>query len=201
LSLDATGKGSFKDYMKSLVIASAQKALDQGQDLSKLAWLHIDGHTNVRELDFDGYLRYLERQKLAPAIDGVDLSTGENQLFGNERTGKRHFTKFAASHDTAAGMERADERVVGMMNPMNYIGALAVKNAKYWRIRQGTKDKDTSLAIPTLLALTLHSHNIAVDFVLPWDRPHGGDYDLDELFAWIDKISTGTETTQPLHNP
>ena len=26
-----------------------------------------------------------------------------------------------------------------------------------------------------------------VDFALPWDVPHSGDYDLDELFDWIDK--------------
>lgn len=200
LSLDATGNGSFKDYVKSLVIASAQKALDQGQDLSKHAWLRIEGRT-VRDLDFDRYLRYIERQKMAPAFDEVNLSTGENQLFGNERIDKRHFTAFAASHDTATGAGRADERVVGMMNPMNYIGAPRTKNAKYWRIRHGAKDRDTSLAIPTLLALALRSQSIAVDFALPWDRPHSGDYDLDELFAWIEKISTDADTTQSRHNP
>jgi hypothetical protein len=28
-----------------------------------------------------------------------------------------------------------------------------------------------------------------VDFKLPWGVPHRGDYDLDELFAWIEAIS------------
>ena len=28
----------------------------------------------------------------------------------------------------------------------------------------------------------------AVDCHSPWDTPHAGDYDLDELFAWIDGI-------------
>jgi hypothetical protein len=200
LSLDATGNGSFKDYVKSLVIASAQKALDQGQNLSAHAWLRIEGRT-VRDLDFDRYLRYLERQKVPPAFDGVDLSTGENQLFGNERIDKRHFTEFAVSHDTATGAGRADERIVGMMNPMNYIGAPGAKNAKYWRIRHGAKDKDTSLAIPALLALALRNQNTAVDFALPWERPHSGDYDLDELFAWMEKISAVSDTKQNLRNP
>ncbi|MDA3801451.1 hypothetical protein PF585_04930 [Lactobacillus delbrueckii] len=27
-----------------------------------------------------------------------------------------------------------------------------------------------------------------VDFALPWGIPHSGDYDLDDLFAWIDQI-------------
>jgi len=200
LSLDSTGKGSFKEHVKSLVIVSAQKALDQGQDLSKHAWLRIEGRT-VRDLDFDRYLRYLERQKVPPAFDGVDLSTGENQLFGNERIDKRHFTEFAVSHGTATDAGRADMRVVRMMNPMSYIGAPAAKNAKYWRIRHGTKDRDTSLAIPTLLALALRNQNVTVDFALPWDRPHSGDYDLDELFAWMEKISVVANTTQPLHTP
>ena len=200
LSLDAAGNGNFKDHVKSQVIASAQKALDQGQDLSMHAWLRIESRT-VRDLDFDRYLRYLERQKVPPAFDGVDLSTGENQLFGNEHIDKRHFTAFADARDTATGAGRADERVVDMMNPMNYIGAPRTKNAKYWRIRHGTKDKDTSLAIPTLLALALRNQNVALDFALPWDKPHGGDYDLDELFAWIEKISTDADTTQPRHNP
>ncbi len=29
-----------------------------------------------------------------------------------------------------------------------------------------------------------------VDFALPWDRPHGGDYDLDELFDWMERVGT-----------
>ncbi|MGZ1152063.1 hypothetical protein ACXO23_06420 [Lactobacillus delbrueckii subsp. bulgaricus] len=27
-----------------------------------------------------------------------------------------------------------------------------------------------------------------VDFAPPWGIPHSGDYDLDDLFAWIDQI-------------
>ncbi|MFM2342002.1 MAG: hypothetical protein RLZZ592_1655, partial [Pseudomonadota bacterium] len=32
-------------------------------------------------------------------------------------------------------------------------------------------------------------NGIDVDLALPWDRPHSGDYDLDELFAWIDRVT------------
>ena len=48
-----------------------------------------------------------------------------------------------------------------MMNPMNYIGT--AKTASYWRIRHGTKDTDTSLAIPAILALKLENNNCDVD--------------------------------------
>ena len=27
-----------------------------------------------------------------------------------------------------------------------------------------------------------------VDFASPWATPHSGDYDLDELFRWMDKV-------------
>lgn len=60
--------------------------------------------------------------------------------------------------------------------------------AQYWRIRHGAKDRDTSLAIPIILALKLRQAGKQVDLALPWDVPHSGDYDLDELFAWVDSL-------------
>lgn len=189
LSLDAKGNGSFKTYLASLVIASAQTALDEGQDLSSYSWLKIsNGH--VTDLDFNQYLKYLGRGKVTPAFDATDLSAGENQLFGNATVDKQHFTAFGQAHNTVAGATLADHLTIKMMNPMNYIGAPQVMTAKYWRIRQGTKDSDTSLAIPTILATTLQNQGYSVDFALPWNRPHSGDYDLDALFSWMDQIST-----------
>ena len=83
---------------------------------------------------------------------------------------------------------RADERIVRLLNPMNYIGQSGVTSAKYWRIRHGAKDRDTALAIPLLLATKLANSGMQVDFASPWDRGHDGDYDLSELFAWMDGI-------------
>ncbi|MEC8483429.1 MAG: alpha/beta hydrolase, partial [Pseudomonadota bacterium] len=56
------------------------------------------------------------------------------------------------------------------------------------RIRVGTKDRDTSLAISAILAAKLENTGHDVDYFMPWDVPHSGDYDLDELFAWIKSI-------------
>jgi hypothetical protein len=44
------------------------------------------------------------------------------------------------------------------------------------------------LAIPVMLATKLQNSGFDVDFAMPWGRGHGGDYDLDELFAWMDRI-------------
>ena len=72
---------------------------------------------------------------------------------------------------------------------MYYIGTDGTKTSKYWRIRHGSKDKDTGLAISAALATLLENKGFTVDYALPWDRPHSGDYDLPELFAWIDGIA------------
>ena len=67
-----------------------------------------------------------------------------------------------------------------------YIGA--ADTAKHWRIRHGAFDRDTSLAIPAILAAVLENRGYDVDFFFPWGLPHSGDYDTEELFRWIDRI-------------
>jgi hypothetical protein len=109
----------------------------------------------------------------------------ENKEFGNESTDNQHFTAFGQAHNTADGATEADPALVKMMNPMRYIETKGTTTSKYWRIRQGTKDTDTAIAIPVILATRLANAGATVDIALPWDRPHSGDYDLDELFAWI----------------
>ena len=78
------------------------------------------------------------------------------------------------------------ENIIKMMNPMNYIDNNTP--TKYWRIRHGAIDKDTSLAIPAILALKLKNSGKIVNFAVPWGQGHGGDYDLEALFNWIDSV-------------
>jgi hypothetical protein len=186
LTLDANGDGTFKAYVKSFVIASAQKALDGGTDLSGLTWITIKDGT-VTDIDFDKYIEYATRMKPTSAFDGLDLSTGENELFGTATIKAQHFTPFGKDHSTVGG-SLADATIVKILNPMNYIGTKGTTSAQYWRIRHGSIDRDTSLAIPVILATKLKNKGFDVDFAVPWGQGHGGDYDLDELFAWMDKI-------------
>ena len=72
-------------------------------------------------------------------------------------------------------------------DPVLYIKDPDADTAKHWRIRHGAFDRDTSLAIPVILATLLENHGIDVDFRLPWGLPHSGDYDLPALFNWIDR--------------
>ena len=75
-----------------------------------------------------------------------------------------------------------------MMNPMYYIGESGSSTCKYWHIRYGTIDNNTSLAIEVIFATYLQNQGYKVDFALAWDRPHMGDYDLEELFNWMSNI-------------
>ena len=187
LTLDKNGNGSFKDHIAALLAQSAQTALDAGQDLSERNWLTVS-KGKVTAVDFDKYAAAAGRQKTPPAFDGVDLSTGENQLFGSQTQDKRHFTAFAAQHSTVKGAGKADAQTVKMMSPMPYI---VHTPTQHWRIRVGTNDRDTSLAVSAILAAKLQNSGKSVDYALPWDVPHSGDYDLDELFDWIDGIAKG----------
>lgn len=56
------------------------------------------------------------------------------------------------------------------------------------RLRQESRDRDTALAISAILTLSLRAAGCEVDYHSPWDMPHAGDYDLEDLFAWIDRI-------------
>ncbi len=185
LTLGADGNGSFKRYVESFLIRSAQQQLDAGKDLSDRKWLTLH-NGKVIGIDFFAYAQAAGRQKTPPAFDAVDLSAGENQLFGTETTDKQHFTEFSQTHSTSAAT-RADACAVAMMNPMGYIGHAT--NPQHWRIRVGTADRDTSLAIASLLTAKLRNTGHAVDFSMPWDVPHSGDYDLDELFAWMRQVA------------
>lgn len=187
LALDASGDGSFRDYLKSLLIASAQTALKGGADLSKLDWVTIKDGV-VTDIDWAGYVKYCGRKKAAPSFDGLDLSSGENSLFGTMSVNAQHFTAFGLANDASGTGAMASADLVRMMNPMAYIGAKGTTTSKYWRIRHGTVDSDTAIAIPAILATRLGNGGYSVDFALPWDRPHSGDYDLEELFTWIDGI-------------
>ena len=187
LTLDDAGEGSFKDYVASVVLASSQRQLDAGVDLSGMDWLTIQDGRAVG-MDFALYVAFRGRMKRPPAFDSVNLGTPENELFGTSSVRFRHFTAFSKEHSNVSG-EIASEQQIKMMNPMNYIGDAQADTARHFRIRHGTVDRDTSLAVSAMLAARLAGDGVDVDFAYPWGVPHSGDYDLDELFAWIDQIA------------
>lgn len=186
LTLNEDGTGTFSDYVKKQVIMTCEREIAKGSDLSSYDWVQMD-RGKVVDIDFTKYIFYRTRMKEAPAFDHLTLDSVENELFGSEDTLCRHFTEFAYTHSEVNG-ELADKMQVKMMNPMNYIEDASATKAKYFRIRHGAIDRDTSLAIPVILATKLKNQGIDTDLTLPWGVPHAGDYDLEELFKWIDKV-------------
>ena len=108
--------------------------------------------------------------------------------FGDEHVDGRHFSPFSFEHNTAPGAEMADAAMVRLMNPVTHILEGNPDVTPHWRVRHGSFDRDTSLAIPVILATLLKNRGFDVDFALPWGLPHSGDYDLDALFSWIDNL-------------
>ena len=180
--LDDDGDGTFKEYIEGLYMAAAQKALDAGENVLGLEWLEVEDG-KVTGVDLEEYAVWATRMKAAPAFDSLNMKSFENNEFGDA-----HFTEYAFKNSTAENPKMADAEKIYIMNPMNFIGKEGVTTAKHWRIRHGVKDRDTSLAIPAILALKLKQEGYNADVAAVWGVPHDGNYDLPELFEWLDSI-------------
>ena len=181
-TLDENGNGTFREYIEGLYVSAAQKALDAGENVMGLGWLTVEGG-KVTGVDLGKYAVWATRMKAAPAFDSLNMKSYENNEFGD-----KHFTEYSFRHSTAENPALADAEKIYIMNPMNFIGKEGVKTAKFWRIRHGVKDRDTSLAVPAILALKLNQAGYNADVAAVWGVPHDGNYDLPELFGWIDSI-------------
>lgn len=153
----------------------------------------------ITALDMDKYLNYvatISGLKTPPAFDRLGVAggeaTGENEEFGNDKGSSVNFTDYSLRKNTGdpkATVSKDILKNVHLLNPMNYIGDPSTTNAPYWYIRHGAKDSDTSFLVPINLATKLQNAGKSVNFKIPWNRPHSGDYALAELFAWIDSIT------------
>lgn len=227
---------NYMDYLKTFIMASAQKALEEGCDIpdsigiiryakprptfaQRLGAGPVNGGMPPKEgtrrparnftpkteytdyvidIDWMKYLTYVASQqalKTPPAFDayGVlnDIATPENQVFGDTAGRPSNFTEFSLRKHTAdpdATLPARLEERVSLMNPMNFIGHDNSDVARHWYIRHGAKDRDTSFLVPVNLATRLHNAGYDVDFRIPWNRPHSGDYNLDDLFKWINSV-------------
>jgi hypothetical protein len=192
---------NYEAYIKVFLMASAQKALDGGADMSGKKWLAIKSG-NVTDLDFNAYLSYVGRIKMIkdpPAFDWLGDKSNkpprgdgsrENLLYGTADKAVNIFTDFAAGKLGTTVSQDVRDRVY-LMNAMNFVGKKGSANAPYWYIRHGTLDRDTAFTVPVALYTKLINAGTAkgVNFELAWERPHSGSYNLPDVFAWIAEIS------------
>ncbi len=233
---------NYRDYIKGLIIESAQLAKDAGADIpdtigftfsSKMGFqppvnggmmpqgmmgqrpqgaprgdrpMRMGGPGGGKQvgeyitgLDLDKYLNYVVTTialKTPSAFDSKGVAggnaSGENEEFGDATGSSVNFTDFGLQHATGnASAVVADDikRNVRLLNPMNYIDDPQADTAPHWYIRHGARDRDTAFPVPVNLALKLQNSGKDVDFRLPWNRGHSGDYALNELFQWIKKVT------------
>ena len=189
---------NFENYVKTFIIASAQKALDKGVDVSTKSWLTVS-NKKVTDINFNAYLSYVGRQKMMkdpPAFDWLgdkatkpprNAGSRENKLFGTATQDISIFTDFAAEQLGTTLSQEVKDRVY-LMNAMNFISKSGSDSAPNWYIRHGSMDGGTAFSVPVNLYTKLINAGKNVDFGISWEMPHSGDYDLEELFAWIDRI-------------
>ncbi|MCD8207443.1 MAG: alpha/beta hydrolase [Bacteroidales bacterium] len=157
----------------------------------------------VADIDMPLYLSYVAattRLKSPPAFDSQGVidngPSRENDVFGDSTGSSANFTEYSLRKSTGdADAVLADDLQlrVWMLNPMNFIGNEEATTAPLWYIRHGAIDRDTSFCIPVNLATKLRNCGYEVNFALPWNRPHSGDYNLNDLFRWIASILPAEE--------
>lgn len=149
----------------------------------------------ITDLDMQKYLNYVvstQALKGVPAFDskieGINNGSGENEVFGDGTGSSVNFTDYTAQKNNTM-LTDAIRQNVRLMNPMSFIGDGKTSVAPHWYIRHGARDRDTAFPVPVNFATKLQNAGKDVDFLLAWNRPHSGDYALDELFQWIAKIT------------
>ncbi|WP_125771571.1 subtype B tannase [Companilactobacillus furfuricola] len=191
LKMNSDGSGSFNNLIKQTIIDSAQTAIDNGKNITekKYPFLTIK-NKKVTDVNLKKYNKAVGRMKPAPAFDGVDLSNAENQEMGTATVNKKHFTDYSQENNTAKNKtSKASSSIIKMMNPMDFVGENNADTAQHWYIRYGEKDANTSIAVPTIFAQKLKNENKDVNYHLEWGKGHAGDYNLNEMFKWMNKIS------------
>lgn len=225
---------NYKEYLKTFLIASAHKALEEGCEIPDTIGIikyaqkpnfggrparpdngdgrgapsfgptgmrpRFNNNTDfVTDIDLDKYLSYVASVtplKTPPAFDQygvlIDTPTPENNVFGNSEGTPANFTDFSLRHrlhNSSATLDKDMVHRVFIMNPMNFISENSTSVAPHWFIRHGAKDRDTSFLVLINLATKLKNSGFDVNFFIPWNRPHSGDYNLDDLFNWIDNVT------------
>ena len=145
----------------------------------------------ITDLDMQKYLNYAvstQALKSVPAFDsqieGINNASGENEEFGDANGSSVNFTDYTAQKNGTT-ISDAIRQNVRLMNPMSFIGDGKTSVAPHWYIRHGARDRDTAFPVPINFATKLQNAGKEVNFLLAWNRPHSGDYALDELFQWI----------------
>jgi hypothetical protein len=179
-------------------------------------WIDVDNDTDkVISLDMDRYLAFVATQaklKTTPAFDAVGVfgnttSRTETNLFGPYTQKYLNYTEYSWNHNDVAGdgsglddtgltwdeyIKKSSTTVddqLHLVNPMDFVGTKA-DTAPNWYVRNGTRDRDTSFIVSINLDRALAADKDVKDlnYLMAWNQPHAGNYDVPEAMAWIAKV-------------
>jgi hypothetical protein len=129
----------------------------------------------------------------------------ENSVYGTTTTMNRNFSNHLTQALTEAqamgywtDLTPSDYTVldetktlINLYNPMYWIenkDENLSTFAQHFYVRVGNKDHDTSQTIATNYATLLMNEGFDVNYKMQWEQPHAGDYELDEMFTWIESV-------------
>lgn len=205
-SLNLQGQGGFGlltadtygDYLtKTWLLAEAATYLAALSEADRTAYLaanpNIAWDGTTASFTWAQFLTHVgARKKNVPAFDALDMSSGENNLFGTGTTQARHFTDFAlqkASGDAAAQIDPDLPAIIALMNPMPALAQANPARSQHWWFRLGAKDSDTSLSVVGNLDAQTRALGDDVSTRYYWDAGHGANEDVTDFLAWIGKIT------------
>ena len=177
-------------------------------------WLTVE-KGEVKSIDYAKYLGFVtsvSALKTVPAFDATAVTgttgpSGENSLFGSDKVDYSNFMEYAWNNNEVKGDGSGSDDIgvkwaeyvanpsttlddqIKMVSPMPYLSS-AADAAPYWYVRHGLLDRDTSFAVEVALYYAIRNDPSVKDvsFELAWLQGHGGNYDVQEAFAWIARI-------------
>ncbi len=184
-------------------------------------WLtfHEDG---TYDYDLEKHLYYLAKYttlKVVSAFSNRGLYGGggqnEDTLFGTPDQEYTPFTQYSWNHDAARNGGGLDEtgmtwdRFVQteagkelllqakMACTIDYLVEGKADTAPYWYVRHGMDDRDNSFAVETTLFYAVKGNAKVRDANVgfAWLKPHSGDYDIPEAFAWLKDVLSQADRT------
>ena len=198
------GNGSDSSSSSGTTYKSAQAYIDS---LNRNGtWIKYDKSTNTAKItSLEAFVKNMKSaSKSLGAFDQLDSDQTENPLFGGHfdsylkaiEAGTEYEDAFTSDFEKTDSAGNTVETRVNMYNPMYYIssyydGYNSSDVAKYWRIRSGIEQGDTSLCTETNLALCLKNYGVNVDFATVWGQGHteaevSGDA-TSNVISWVNE--------------
>ena len=176
-------------------------------------WI-VFGEDGSWRYDYGKHLYYLALYttlKPAPSFSNqglYDIMMNEDNLFGSDRDEYCPFNPYSWNNDTRRNGVGKDDTGLSwdefvateagkalalqtkMTCAMDYLLEGESDAAPYWYVRHGMDDRDASWAVEaTLFASIMNSPKVkGHDVGFAWLKPHSGDYDVPEAYAWLKSV-------------